>query len=144
MPLYTLLGIHRLKYTPTLRITGLARRCENALYVPVESPLGGDDIGCSPPSPSSSSGQACGGDSCGFFSVTPSSATTMLFHHCSSSPSSNPKTSSLSLLLFRPRNLIYIIHQTHCSSTCFRFFLDSSHLDMLKRRKLYKSCTGHR
>ena len=77
----------------------MTARHENARCVPDKAPVGGDDIGCSPPVSSSSSGQASGGDSCCCFSVAPSSSTTMLFHHCSASTSpssSNKQTRSSS------------------------------------------------
>ena len=64
---------------------------ESVTCLPDKRSLGADDIGFSPPVPSSSSGQAGVGDSCCCFSTTPSSATTMLFHHCSSSPNSSQK-----------------------------------------------------
>ena len=60
----------------------------------------GDDIGFSPPVPSSSSGQAGGGDSCSYLSTTPSSNTIMLFHRLLVLCHVVSKSNSLLLLLF--------------------------------------------
>ena len=69
---------HRRRWIPSM-----TARHKNVRCVPGKPLLGGDDIGCSPRTLSSSSGQAGGGHSCCCFPTTPSSSTTMLIHHCS-------------------------------------------------------------
>ena len=64
---------------------------ESVTCLPDKPPLVADEIGYSPQIPSSSSGQAGGGDSCSCFSAIPGSAINTLIYHCSSSPSFSQK-----------------------------------------------------